>query len=98
MKVVALEDGILCIHHDDLPAFKKGGSVVRNSYFWALKSIACYTPRQGDWEFDEVVWVALGRMLMAFTESGYLGYSETFLEFSEDLPIPEPLRSVSTYL
>ncbi|MGB2923829.1 MAG: hypothetical protein WBB82_00835 [Limnothrix sp.] len=98
MKVVALQDGILCIHKDDVPPFKKGGSVVRNSYFWALKSISCYAPRQGDWEFDAEVWVALGRMLMAFTESGYLGYSETLLEFSEDLQIPESLRAVSSYL
>ncbi|MBV5260995.1 hypothetical protein FLX56_21485 [Synechococcus moorigangaii CMS01] len=98
MRVVALQDGILCIHQDDLPPYKKGGSVVRNSYFWALKSIACYAPRQGDWEFDQVVWVALARMLMAFTTAGYLGSAETLLEFPEAIAIPEALRSVSTYL
>ncbi len=98
MRVVALQDDILCIHQDDLPPYKKGGSVVRNSYFWALKSIACYTPRQGDWEFDRVVWVALGRMLMAFTTSGYLGSSETTLEFPEAIAIPDSLRAVATYL
>jgi hypothetical protein len=98
MRVVALQDDILCIHRDDLPPYKKGGSVVRNSYFWALKSIACYAPREGNWEFDEVVWVALGRLLLSFTESGYLGLSETCLEFPEDLPIPDSLRSVASYL
>lgn len=98
MRVVALEDDILVIHRDDLPHYKKGGSVVRNSYFWALKSIACYAPRGGDWEFDAIVWVALARLLMAFTESGYLGFSETCLEFADGLIIPEGLRSVSSYL
>ena len=95
---VFIEDDILCIDKDDVPAFKKGGSVVRNSYFWALKSISCYAPREGNWEFDQEVWVALSRMLMAFTESGYLGYSETCLKFAEDTPIPDVLRSVSSYL
>lgn len=98
MRVVNLQDDILCIHQGDLPPFKKGGSVVRNSYFWALKSISCYAPRQGDWEFDALVWVALSRMLLAFMESGYLGYSETNLEFPEHLLIPDCLRSVSSYL
>ena len=69
---VKLEDDILSIHYEDLPAYKKGGSIVRNSYFWALKSIACYTSRNKDWEYDKEVWVALSRMLLAFMESGYL--------------------------
>lgn len=95
---VRLEDDILLIAHEDLPTYKKGGSIVRNSYFWALKSIACFTSRERDWEYDPEVWVALSRMLGSFTESGYLGDSETSLEFSADTPIPAQLRSVSSYL
>ncbi|MBR8829426.1 MAG: hypothetical protein DSM107014_16275 [Gomphosphaeria aponina SAG 52.96 = DSM 107014] len=95
---VYLQNDILFINQEDLPHYKKGGSVVRNSYFWALKSIACYTARGSDWEFDAEVWVALSRMLLCFTESGYLGYQETILEFPQDLQIPEVLRSVSTWL
>ena len=94
---VKIEDNILFITYEDLPPYKKGGSVVRNSYFWALKSIACFTPRNKDWEYDPEVWVALSRMLLSFTESGYLGDRETSLEFSTDTAIPEQLRSVSSY-
>lgn len=97
MKVI-IENNILMINSEDLPPYKKGGSIVRNSYFWALKSISCYTPRNGDWEYDEEVWIALARMLSSFSESGYLGYSETLLEFSDDTQIPEQLRVVSTYI
>lgn len=92
------QDNILFLHREDVPRYKKGGSVVRNSYFWALKSIACYAPREGDWEFDPEVWVALGRMLLSFSQAGYLGYSETCLEISEEFPIPAELRSVASYL
>ena len=95
---VTLQDNILSINCEDLPEYKKGGSVVRNSYFWALKSIACYTPRNKDWEYDSEVWIALSRMLISFTESGYLGERETSLEFPENSPIPVELRSVSSYL
>lgn len=95
---VYLKDDVLCINYEDLPSYKKGGSVVRNSYFWALKSIACYARKGTDWEFDQPVWVALSRMLLSFTESGYLGYSETILEFPIDIQIPDVLRSVSTWL
>ena len=95
---VTLQDNILLINQEDLPCYKKGGSVVRNSYFWALKSIACYTNRNKDWEFDPEVWVALVRMLLSFAQSGYLGDNETVLEFSADTPIPEVLRPVSTWL
>ncbi|AFZ36840.1 hypothetical protein Sta7437_3334 [Stanieria cyanosphaera PCC 7437] len=95
---VTLQDDILFINHEDLPPYKKGGSIVRNSYFWALKAIACYTSRDKDWEFDRDVWVALSRMLMSFSESGYLGDRETMLEFPPDTPIPPVLRSVSTWL
>ena len=95
---VKLPDSILLINYEDLPAYKKGGSVVRNSYFWALKSIACFTPRNQDWEYDPEVWVALARMLTSFSESGYLGIQETWLEFPENTPIPDELRFVSSYL
>ncbi len=95
---VRIEEDILFIAYSDLPAYKKGGSVVRNSYFWALKSIACFTSRDRDWEYDREVWIALARMLLAFTESGYLGDRETCLEFLPDTLIPEELRSVSSYL
>jgi hypothetical protein len=94
---VRLEDNILLINHEDVPEYKKGGSVVRNSYFWALKSISCYASRQKDWEYDAEVWIALGRMLISFTESGYLGDRETCLEFPQDTPIPAELRSISSY-
>ena len=94
---VKIEDNILFIAYEDLPPYKKGGSVVRNSYFWALKSIACFTSRNKDWEYDPEVWVALSRMLLSFTESGYLGDRETSLEFTTDIAIPEQLRSVSSY-
>ena len=93
-----LKDDILFIKNDDLPSYKKGGSVVRNSYFWALKSISCYSVWGEDWEFDRDVWVALARMLLSFSQSGYLGYSETLLEFSGDTQIPDVFRSVSTLL
>ena len=94
---VKLQDKILLINYEDLPPYKKGGSVVRNSYFWALKSIACYTPRNKDWEYDPEVWLALSRMLTSFSESGYLSDRETCLEFPEDTPIPNELRSISSY-
>lgn len=93
-----LKDDILFIDREDLPNYKKGGSIVRNSYFWSLKSIACYARKDCDWEFDSDVWLALCRMLLSFAQSGYLGYSETILEFTEDVPIPPVLRSVSTWL
>ena len=91
-----IKDNILLINHDDLPHYKKGGSIVRNSYFWALKSIACYAAREADWEFDLEVWIALSRMLLSFSQSGYLGYSETLLEFDADADIPETLCLVSS--
>ena len=76
-----LKEEILIISIEDLPSYKKSGSIVRNNYFWALKSIACYAKSGWDWEFDQEVWVALARMLLFFTQSGYLGLSETILEF-----------------
>lgn len=93
-----IKDNILYLHKEDLPIYQKGGSLVRNNFFWALKSISCYSPKGGDWEFDREVWIALNRMLLFFTNSGYLGYGETILEFNSNLVIPEVLRSVSTRL
>jgi hypothetical protein len=92
-----LKDDIISIHRDDLPNYKKGGSMVRNNYFWALKSIACHTRRDSDWEFDSEVWIALCRMLIFFAQSGYLGDSEALLEFPIDSEIPEVLRPISTW-
>lgn len=88
---------VLFIHQDDVPPYKKQGSVVRNSYFWALKSIADRAGFNQDWEFDETVWIALARMLMSFTESGYLGYRETVLEFQPEDRIPSALKGVATW-
>jgi hypothetical protein len=93
-----IQDEILYLHHEDVPPFKKGGSVVRNSYFWALKSIAGRASRGRDWEYEPEVWFALQRMLLSFAESGYLGLSETTLEFDESVEIPTVLRSISTWV
>ncbi len=93
-----IEENLLFLHHEDLPEFKKGGSVVRNSYFWALRSIAGQAGRYRDWEYESEVWLALGRMLLSFTESGYLGLRETVLEFPiSQGQIPDVLRGVSTW-
>lgn len=92
-----LESPILLIHKDDIPPYKKQGSVVRNSYFWALKSISDHAPFNQPWEFDQSVWVALCRMLGSFAMSGYLGDRETILEFPPNSQIPAPLKSASTW-
>jgi hypothetical protein len=93
-----IENSVLFLHHEDLPEFKKGGSMVRNSYFWALKSIAGKASRHRDWEYEEEVWLALGRMLLSFAESGYLGLKETILEFPlSQEQIPNTLRDISTF-
>lgn len=93
-----IENNVLFIHLEDVPEFKKGGSVVRNSYFWALRSIAGRARRDKDWEYESEVWLALARMLMSFTESGYLGYRETILEFPlSQGEIPSILRDVATW-
>lgn len=93
-----IEDKILYINKDDLPEYQKGKSVVRNNYFWALKSISDYSSVNAHWEFSDEVWIALSRMLLFFYNSGYLGTQETILEFNEDVIIPEVLRSVATKL
>lgn len=90
-----IEDRILYIAQSDLPVYKKGGSIVRNNYFWALKSISCYSPVGSDWEFDAEVWVALGRMLLFFNQSGYLSHAETTLELPENILIPQELLFVT---
>ncbi|MGG6294035.1 hypothetical protein ACQ4M4_06390 [Leptolyngbya sp. AN02str] len=92
-----IEDDILYVQQEDLPEYKKKGSIVRNSYFWALKAIAAHAPYERDWEFDAEVWVALQRVLLSFANSGYLGLRETTLEFPTDTTIPEDLRAVSTW-
>lgn len=93
-----IENMIVFLNHEDVPSFKKGGSVVRNSYFWALRSIAAQASRYRDWEYESEVWLALSRLLLSFTESGYLGLKETILEFPRSQEeIPAVLRSVSTW-
>jgi hypothetical protein len=88
----------LLLHREDVPSYKKTGSVVRNSYFWALRSIADDARFSHHWAFDESVWIALRRMLMSLAASGYLGDRATLLEFPPDTPIPDPLRLVSTWV
>ena len=92
-----IDNDVVLIHKDDVPLYKKSGSVVRNTYFWALRAIAGRAPRDGNWEYEAEVWVALQRILMSFAESGYLGFSETLLEFPIDTSIPATLRTVSTW-
>ncbi len=92
-----LDTSILLLHPDDVPTYKKGGSVVRNSYFWALRSIADASRLGQPWEFHEAVWLALVRMLLSFAGSGYLGDRETLLEFPPNDTIPDALRDISTW-
>ncbi|MBV9387514.1 MAG: hypothetical protein JOZ78_13930 [Chroococcidiopsidaceae cyanobacterium CP_BM_ER_R8_30] len=94
-----IENMVLFLNHEDLPELKKGGSVVRNSYFWALRSIAGKASRYRDWEYESEVWLAFSRMLLSFSESGYLGFRETILEFPRSqLEIPTILRPISTWV
>lgn len=93
-----IQDQILLLHRQDVPAYKKGGSIVRNSYFWALRSIADLSHRDRDWEYSDAVWLALQRMLLSFSESGYLSLRETTLEFPiTQGEIPAVLRSIATW-
>ncbi len=92
-----IDNEVVFIHRDDVPKYNKQGSIVRNSYFWALKSIAGRTHSRYDWEFESEVWIALQRLLISFAESGYLSTRETQLEFdAETEAIPQLLRLVST--
>ncbi len=93
-----IEEDILYIHADDVPTYKKKGSIVRNSFFWALRSIAAQAPMGKAWEFETAVWFALQRMLTNFTDSGYLGTRETQLEFREDAVIPKLLQTMATWI
>ena len=92
-----IEDDILFLDREDVPEYKKGGSTVRNSYFWALRSISGRAGRYADWEYEPEVWFALRRMLLSFAESGYLGIRETLLEFPSSQVIPEVLRDTATW-
>ncbi|MBF2014155.1 MAG: hypothetical protein IGS23_02855 [Rivularia sp. T60_A2020_040] len=92
-----IENDVIYINHEDVPEYKKGGSMVRNSFFWALRSIAGKSKRYSDWEYETEVWFALSRMLMSFTESGYLGLRETMLEFPQSTDIPQVFRDVATW-
>ncbi|NEQ97738.1 MAG: hypothetical protein F6K30_13635 [Cyanothece sp. SIO2G6] len=92
-----IEHQVLYLHQDDVPQYKKKGSVVRNSYFWAMRSIAGRSRLGADWEYEAEVWIALQRMLLSFTESGYLGLSETMIEFLPDQDIPISLQPVATW-
>ena len=94
---VRIDNQVLFIRNEDVPPYKKKGSMVRNSYFWALKSISDRAPFEKEWEFEERVWIALTRMLTSFAESGYLGLKETQLEFEPDTEIPDELRSMATW-
>lgn len=94
---VRIDNQVLFIRNEDVPPYKKKGSMVRNSYFWALKSIADRAPFEKEWEFEERVWIALSRMLVSFSESGYLGLKETQLEFVQDDVIPDELRPMGTW-
>ncbi|MBU6228078.1 MAG: hypothetical protein KGQ93_00070 [Cyanobacteria bacterium REEB459] len=93
-----IDQAVLYLHHQDVPPYKKAGSLVRNSYFWALRSIADRAGYHQDWEFSESVWIALGRLLMAFARSGYLGYRETLLEFVDGEEIPPPFTLTATWI
>ena len=93
-----VEADILYLHADDVPPYKKKGSVVRNSYFWALRSIAVRATFGKAWEFEAAVWYALQRMLASFMDSGYLATAETQLEFSEVAVIPPVLQPMATWI
>ncbi len=92
-----IENEVLFLLNEDVPHYKKKGSIVRNSYFWALKSIADRAPFEKEWEFEQSVWFALTRMLTSFAESGYLGLKETQLEFAPDDDIPPVLKPMGTW-
>ncbi len=93
-----IEDRVLFLNAADVPPYKKRGSMVRNNYFWALRSIAARSPFDKPWEFESEVWFALSRMLVSFFESGYLGLRETQLEFLDGTEVPEHLRPVATWV
>jgi len=70
--------------------------MVRNSYFWALAQLQGQASHR-DWEYESEVWLALSRMLLSFSESGYLGL-KNILGFPIMREIPDVLlRPVSTW-
>lgn len=93
-----IESDILYLHPDDVPSFQKRGSVVRNSYFWALRAIAARAHLGKPWEFEAAVWFALQRLLTSFMDSGYLATRETQLEFRENDTIPVVLQTMATWM
>ena len=92
-----IDNDVLFLLNEDVPPYKKNGPMVRNSYFWALKSIADRAPFEKEWEFEHRVWLALIRMLTSFAESGYLGLKETQLEFAPEDEIPAVLKPMATW-
>jgi hypothetical protein len=62
-----------------------------------IKAIAAQARRGQDWEFDEVVWVALTHILTFFFNSGYLNTSETLLEFPSHADIPPSLLAMAPW-
>lgn len=92
-----IDNDVLFLLNEDVPPYKKNGPMVRNSYFWALKSIADRAPFEKEWEFEHRVWLALTRMLTSFAESGYLGLKETQLEFAPEDEIPAVLKPMATW-
>ena len=91
------DNQVLYIHAEDVPPYKKSGSIVRNNYFWALRSIADRANFGKAWEYEAGVWLALVRMLTAFAESGYLAYRETILEFPPKADIPSAIKPIATW-
>jgi hypothetical protein len=93
-----IENDVLFLHKEDVPRYKKTGSIVRNTYFWTLRAIAGRALFE-EWEYESEVWLALQRVLISYAESGYLGLSETTLEFlpEPDFYIPEVFRPISTW-
>ncbi len=95
---VRIDNEVLYLHKEDVPHYKKSGSVVRNTYFWTLRSIADRADFDREWEYVSEVWLALSRVLLSYAESGYLYTSETILEFPPDYgEIPTVFRHVATW-
>ena len=95
---VRVDNEVLYLHKEDVPHYKKSGSVVRNTYFWTLRSIADRADFDREWEYVSEVWLALSRALLSYAESGYLSTSETILEFPSDYgEIPTVFRYVATW-
>lgn len=94
-----IDNDVLFLHKDDVPPYKKTGSVVRNTYFWTMRAIAGHAPFDREWEYESEVWLALQRVLISYGESGYLGLKETTLEFvpEPDFVIPDVFRAIATW-